>query len=144
MTKLRARRRMGANAVEFAMVLPLLATITMGLLDYGWYYARQTQLFGALTTAATTGTGYSPGVNENSGCYSCVQAVKTHARVALGELGVDLEQVELEPRMVRLYDACAIEMTVSIPHEPMIGFFPIAESFEFTVVANAEFVEECD
>jgi Flp pilus assembly protein TadG len=44
-------RRRGANAVEFALILPPLLLLLTGIMDYGWLYMVRT----AATTAARTG-----------------------------------------------------------------------------------------
>lgn len=36
----RTRRRRGANAIEFALTLPLFMAITMGMIEFGWYFSR--------------------------------------------------------------------------------------------------------
>ena len=53
-----ARRRRGGNAIEFALLLPVLFGLLTGIMDYGWFYglkfasdsaARQGARVGALT-----------------------------------------------------------------------------------------------
>jgi len=46
----RAKRR-GANAIEFALILPVLLMILSGIVDYGWMYMLRT----AATSAARSG-----------------------------------------------------------------------------------------
>lgn len=44
-------RRRGANAIEFALILPVLLAILSGIVDYGWIYMIRT----AATSAARAG-----------------------------------------------------------------------------------------
>lgn len=44
-------RRRGANAVEFALILPVLLALLTGIMDYGWVYLLQH----VATTAAREG-----------------------------------------------------------------------------------------
>jgi Flp pilus assembly protein TadG len=50
----RARRRRGAAALEFALVLPLLITIVLGCVDFG----RFAYTYIAVTNAARVGAGF--------------------------------------------------------------------------------------
>jgi Flp pilus assembly protein TadG len=47
-----ARRREGAAAVEFALVLPLLLVLLLGIIDFGLYYYNNLQLTHAARDAA--------------------------------------------------------------------------------------------
>lgn len=51
MTAVRTSPRRGANAVEFALILPVLLACLTGIMDYGWLYMVRT----AATTAARVG-----------------------------------------------------------------------------------------
>ncbi len=48
----RKRGEAGAAAVEFALVLPLLLTLLMGVVEFGWYFFNQGTLAGAAREAA--------------------------------------------------------------------------------------------
>ena len=48
---MRALRRRGANAIEFALILPPLLALLTGIMDYGWLYMVRT----VATTAAREG-----------------------------------------------------------------------------------------
>ena len=42
-----------------------------------------------------------------------------------------------------LADTCAIELDVSVPHTPLLGFLPMPPAYEIHALANAELVESC-
>lgn len=48
---MRTLRRRGGNAIEFALIMPVLAAIITGIIDYGWLYMIRT----SATTAARAG-----------------------------------------------------------------------------------------
>lgn len=35
------RNRRGANAIEFALTLPLFVTMTFGMMEFGWFFSRK-------------------------------------------------------------------------------------------------------
>lgn len=47
----RTLKRRGGNAIEFALIMPVLAAILTGIIDYGWLYMIRT----SATTAARAG-----------------------------------------------------------------------------------------
>jgi Flp pilus assembly protein TadG len=47
----RSSNRRGANAIEFALILPVLVALLTGIMDYGWLYMVRT----AATSAARVG-----------------------------------------------------------------------------------------
>jgi hypothetical protein len=56
--RLRARR--GANAIEFALTLPIFLAIVLGLMDYGYLFAVQAGLDNAVSLACREGALVDP------------------------------------------------------------------------------------
>jgi Flp pilus assembly protein TadG len=54
-------RDSGAAAVEFALVLPLLLTIVLGTIDWGWYFFVREVATNAAREGARAGTLYTSG-----------------------------------------------------------------------------------
>lgn len=54
-TRSRARGRRGANAIEFAMTLPIFLAIVLGLMDYGFLFAMQASLDNATVLSCREG-----------------------------------------------------------------------------------------
>lgn len=82
--KRRARdRSRGAAAVEFALVLPLLLTLVLGTIDWGWYFfvdqvvtnaAREGARAGTLVAPAGTAPAYSNGDAAENAATSAAEA----------------------------------------------------------------------
>lgn len=49
------RRRRGANAIEFALTLPVFIAVTMGMIEFGWYFSRVSLLNSALMDGCREG-----------------------------------------------------------------------------------------
>ena len=60
MPRLRWGTRRGANAVEFALSLPILMMILSATVDYGWYFQQQTAVINA------TAQGVKAAANDTS------------------------------------------------------------------------------
>ncbi len=51
----RQGRRRGGNAVEFALVTPVLVMMLMGIVEYGWYFSQHQSVVTAARHAARFG-----------------------------------------------------------------------------------------
>jgi uncharacterized membrane protein len=56
----RARARRGANAIEFALTLPIFLAIVLGVMDYGYLFAVQAGLDNAVSLACREGALVDP------------------------------------------------------------------------------------
>ena len=50
------RSRRGAEALEFALTLPILLVLVSGVVDFGWYYYQQARLHEAVRFGARAGS----------------------------------------------------------------------------------------
>lgn len=66
----RRSNRRGAQAVEFALVLPLLLAIFGGIVDYGWYFSQNM----AVISAARDGARAGSTTTATSGATACSRA----------------------------------------------------------------------
>jgi hypothetical protein len=56
----RMGRRRGANAVEFALTLPVFVGLVMGIIDYGFLFMMQSGLDSAVSLACREGSKVDP------------------------------------------------------------------------------------
>jgi hypothetical protein len=120
---LRCRRRRverGAVAVEFAVVLPLLALILFGVIEYGYaLYVQQ-----SLTNAAREGCRIAV-LQTSSPPYSAAQA---RIDDMLGAAGIDnYDPPEFTDTDSNGVSSESIEVTVSLDYEnaSLTGFVPV-------------------
>jgi len=57
---MRRFNRRGANAVEFALTIPLFLGITFASIEYGWYFASQSIVDAAVVEGCRQGSMVSP------------------------------------------------------------------------------------
>src|SRR5689334_5130936 len=78
------RSRRGANAIEFALLMPVLVVMLGGLLDYGWYFWREALLINGLRESVRAGGMQLPTTAETgSSCAACISAAKSAAATEL-------------------------------------------------------------
>lgn len=58
------RTRRGAEALEFALVLPVWVLLVLGSADFGWLYFHRTALDSAANTGCRAGALLDPGEDE--------------------------------------------------------------------------------
>lgn len=108
----------GVAAVEFGLVLPLLALILLGILDYG--YAFMVKM--TLTNAAREGAR----VGVTLPADDCEAAAKTAASNYLASAGITAATVTVD---VPSDDDPEVVVTISLdPYEPLVGFAPTPAS----------------
>jgi Flp pilus assembly protein TadG len=78
----------GAAAVEFAIVLPLLVSIVLGTIDWGYYFFVQQVVTNAAREGARVGTLYDPALPESE-ALALADAQDT-AKAYLGGAGLEL------------------------------------------------------
>jgi Flp pilus assembly protein TadG len=82
----RSRRQRGNALVEFAIVLPLMLTLLMGILDYGWYLVVYLAASNGAREAARSATTYA-GSCPNSSAIAAGSAAATRGLGDLGQAG---------------------------------------------------------
>jgi hypothetical protein len=66
-TDARLRARRGANALEFALTLPIFLAIVLGLMDYGYLFAVQAGLDNAVSLSCREGAITDPKIGTPIG-----------------------------------------------------------------------------
>lgn len=145
MTSLPTRSgRRGASAVEFALVAPILAVLCLGMIDYGFLFNQQSQAMSGLTGALRAATNIVPPINADPGtCGECVNTAQAHASLAMADLGIPVFDDQLEPQIVNIAGTCALQLTVDLPHEPIVGLIPMPETYQIQTAWILLNVEGC-
>jgi Flp pilus assembly protein TadG len=78
------RQPRGVAAVEFALVLPLLIMLLMGILDYGWYFFIHLTTTNAAREGARTATTYA-GACPNGAAQSAAVTSVSNSMAKIGQ-----------------------------------------------------------
>lgn len=115
----------GQSAVEFALVMPLLFTIFLGILEYGWVMTSQVLLSYAVAEGARTAVKM-PDETDAAIAVQVKTAVKnvfdTIGTISDDEITVSMEdsgnyQGHPLPRRV-------VVQVADFPYTPLVGFLP--------------------
>lgn len=138
------RHQRGASAVEFAVILPVFLTLVAGMIDYGHYFALQSQAMSAVSGALYAGAHVAPTTADGPGeCADCQDAAATHAVMALDNLGLQARRRDLIPDIRPLSGTCALSLDVVVDHQPIVGLVPTPTRHRFSVNALLLKVDAC-
>ncbi|MEQ1502574.1 MAG: TadE/TadG family type IV pilus assembly protein [Myxococcota bacterium] len=143
MPKLRhSGARRGANAIEFALVAPVLVAMIGGLVDYGWYFWREALLVNGFREATRAGGLQSAATTETGGtCTTCVTMATTSANAALTSQGYS--GVTVTPTIERVPASgtpCtyAVVIDTTVPHERIFSLVPGPTEIHVRMVSMAQ------
>lgn len=126
------RSRRGANAVEFALVMPVLLAVLSGVMDYGWYFHQQILMTSAVRDAVRTGAA-TPATASNTP----EEAAETAVLHALDEAGVALEVTATASRSGAPPDQ-VLTLTVSAGYDRLVGLVPLPDTLGASMVMRLE------
>lgn len=113
------RSRRGSQAVEFALVLPVLLTLTAGIVDYGWYYSTELTVIHAVREGARAGAAADQGDDACSiARVATVEALQASGFTTASPSNVDVEVVDA-PTIGT--GGRTITVTVSMPYNELWG-----------------------
>lgn len=135
--KCATRRRGGQTLVEFALIVPVLLAMLMGIIEFGWLV--KTQL--TVANAAREGIRYAALGNSSSNVRLRIENSATTLSPAITDSQITLEQTSDTTSSTPTYyawpaDTTAtppkngitpgnfVRITVRYPHHQLTGFFP--------------------
>lgn len=129
------RRRSGAVAVEFALTLPLLFTLVVAVVDYGWFFVRQAAVVDAARDAVRMGV---TAVRDEDPRLVAEAAL---ARV-LADAGMPCDlDCTLDAEIATTGGYLLLRVDVSRPYDPVVGLLPVPA---LTEAASEMLLEEQD
>ncbi len=152
MARILRRARRGAEAVEFALVAPLLIGLAFGSIDYGLYFWQQTRATIAVNNAMRAGGLTAPPDEElgQGSCSTCQDVVQNEAANNLAAAGIDVPDVRvLRPDVIGVGPSlasgrvCALRLDLSLPYTPITGMFQVPESYTIRAQVVAQGAKGC-
>jgi Flp pilus assembly protein TadG len=109
----------GVAAVEFALVLPILLTLTLGAIDWGYYFFIDQMVTNAAREAARAGSLLDP-AKKSSGDVEAAAESAASAYLAKCKL---TKTAVITPEFLGAFDGTqAIKVTIQYPVGSMTGF----------------------
>ena len=142
----RRERRRAVATVEFALILPILLAITMGIIEFG--YQVKTQL--TVANAAREGVRFAALGNQSTDVKTRIKGAAGTLNPALTDGQIMLDQTSDKSSTSPSYTAWAadsggkngvptgnlLRVTVTYPYNPLTGFFPFMRGRNIQVSAT--------
>lgn len=113
------RARRGANAIEFAMLMPVFFGLVLGVFDYSWIFASQAVVDTAVSRGCREGAMLDP-LNEDPAT-EAEEIIRNMLEIGIVRCGggceVDLWDVGTVPRR-------SLVCSVTVGYSPLIGLVP--------------------
>lgn len=138
--QLRAR---GSNLVEFALLLPVLLVLTMGTIDFGYYFLQSARATSVAATAMRTGSLQVPAEHEVAACATCVSTARDLMVSGLADLGIAVSASEVTPSLTAVAGVCSLVLDAELPHRSLVGFVPVPTSTSVQIEKIAQGVPGC-
>ena len=141
----RNRNRRGAEAIEFAMVSPILIMLVFGSIDYGLYFWQQFRATNAILSAMRTGGLTAPPDAEVGAgrCSTCISTVESEAVSSLADVGINVDASEVRPSIVGVNGVCTLVVNSTIDYSPITGMFRLPDNYEVNIQVVAQGAKGC-
>lgn len=135
-------RRRGANAVEFALIMPVLIMFIGGIADYGWFFWREALATNSLREAVRAGSLRKQDATEMGfgACAACLSVANTMGQAALSANGFSVTLDATLERIPATGLPCtyAIVLAPSIPHPRILPLVPGPDAVNVRVLSMAQ------
>lgn len=111
------RARRGSNAIEFALILPVLIAVLLAIAEWGWYFNQQI----GVQTAVREGTRAGAVCAQEDDPPTVAEA---RARAALAELGLDATTATISVTTSGTSPDELLTVELAVPYEALTGFVP--------------------
>jgi hypothetical protein len=119
MSNIFRHKRRGSQAIEFALILPLLLVVLFGIIEYGWYFSKELSALNLVRDAARVGATADVAVAPTE---ASEYALARWSGAGLsGVPSVTVNQQGVPPQRM-------LTLEVSGPHEALTGLIPVPDT----------------
>ncbi len=143
----RSKNRRGAEAVEFAMVIPVLLMFVFGSIDYGWYFWTQALATNHVLTGMRLGGMVKPSdaeIENGGSCAQCISRARDEIVTRLGTMGITVTPSDVQPTLVGIDGNCALLLDTDLDYDPITPqFLMVPTSYNVTLHVVAQGTADC-
>ena len=126
-----ARSRRGSNAVEFALILPILITLLAGIVEWGWTLNQQMMVVQAAREGARAGVSTPRDDDPET-------AAQARVVQSLNDMGLNGSAATVTVSIVGAYPDELLQVNLALPHQPIIGLVPIPVDLKAALTMRLE------
>ena len=127
----RSTHRSGNNAIEFALLLPVLLTLVFGAIEYSWYFVQYEAVVRAAQVGVRAGSQIKRTANPSpqTTAADVAKSTLTTSQPALGATATATGSVLTNN---------TVQILLSAPYKPLIKFVPTPATVTYTAVMRLE------
>lgn len=125
--------RRGSQAVEFALVLPVLLLLTAGIVDYGWFYSNQLAMINAAREGGRAGAAADPADGQDY----CTEA-ENRVIAALLDAGITATATDVTASTSGADPDIMLTVFVSRPYTGLFSLVPVPSQIYGQVTMRVE------
>ncbi|MDP2313337.1 MAG: TadE/TadG family type IV pilus assembly protein [Pseudomonadota bacterium] len=114
---MRSHPRRGGAALEFALVLPILLVLVVGIIEYGWLFLQQSNVLSAVREGTRLGVTYATDDSPDP-----PTAAEASVQARLTSYGFDTSTATIDAVYEGASPEQMLRVTCSVPYQPLIGF----------------------
>jgi Flp pilus assembly protein TadG len=134
----RRKARKGAEAVEFALVFPVLLIVTAGIIDWSWFYSNHLTMLHAMRE------GMRYGASIDSDSTAADDYTETMVQDQLTAMGWTNCSAPVSQLVLGSNDVCMVQTTLSCTATPLWGLVPSPDTMTATEQIRVEDQDHCD
>jgi Flp pilus assembly protein TadG len=127
------RKNRGSQALEFALVLPVMLLIFSGIMDYSWYFHNQNLISKAIGSASRGASVLDSEQSEITPCAFANQEVNNY----LASMGIGGQNISVSSQITQSEEG-RLEITVSEIYNPLFGLTITPERILVKTVVRLE------
>lgn len=124
------RSRSGSAAVEFALILPVLLVLTLGIMDWSWYLIEYQKVLSAAQAGVRTGAQTSIDDDPAADAETAAKTVLDASHPGGIPSGTTYT--------AQIVDGNTVELAVSVPFEALVGYLLMPEGVSATARMRVE------
>jgi Flp pilus assembly protein TadG len=124
------RNRRGGNAIEFALIAPVLITFLIGVMEYSWFFSMNQ----ACVTAAREGARVGSLTDSSDAAVDAAAA----AAASLDSIGVSSGDATIACPVGDSSGSYVVTCTVTLSASSMTGFVPVPADYRGVISARME------
>ena len=129
------RRRRGANAVEFAMILPIFLTVYFGVMEFGYFFFEHAAVVNATRDGCREGALYSSTDPIHSAKIVAEDTIYNNLLAASIDCSIP-GRCTITCDYEGVAETLSVKCDVDVQYSPIIGFIPIVPSNHLTTSIN--------
>lgn len=127
------RRRGGANAIEFALLLPLAILLIGAFIEFGWYFHMRGLYVQAVSVGCNEGARFHPAESF----YGPVPVAEASILAFLQDRSVACEDCSVLAWLEGSTPDALLRCELTGPHHPLVNLLPGFDTLSFTTLASA-------